>query len=556
MIFELATRSRRGPVLVLLTLLLAFSLISDLPARNVDSIDSSPQALREEIDRLEQASDYSGMILAAADLERVADTLEDRLFALRSTGRAYALLSDYDRALDALEAAVGLAEGGIGSVSFAELYRDTAGLLGEIGRFEQALSLLDRGLTILGEDNASDLRSSLLVMKGSMQGALGQLDEALSTLKTAMDLPLPTERQKTMRLNNLGMVYKWRGELEQALPAFETVLEQGRSLDTEQIIVYALLELGDVNRLMGNYDLARDYLEDALQRSRAAGRNRWLVFSHRYLAELEDALGNSEAADAQRQALAEAQARIQDEVRENRAEVLQVSLELLEREQRIERLQMESELQAVRLDRSQKVSWLIGVATALLVVALWLAIQQVRARSAANKRLDHLANTDGLTGLFNRRYLIARAGEFLAAKDVPGALGVVMIDLDHFKRINDRFGHEHGDAVLIDVAKRIQSVVRQPDIVARWGGEEFLALLPDCDLEASVEIAERLRTVISTPVIRFDHVEHTVTATLGVSVAQGGDAFEEALQRADEALYRAKREGRNRVCAAGQEGRG
>lgn len=532
---------------LLVHLLVGLTFCPGLSANEASLVSSSPQALREQITQFEQASDYSAMILASDDLERTADSLDDQVFALRSRGRAYALLSDYDRALDALEAAVDLAEGGLGVVSFAELYRDTAGLLGEIGRFDQALSLLDRGLKLLTEDSGTDLRTSLVVMKGSMQGALGQLDEALSTIESAMDLPLPTDRQRTMRLNNLGMILKWRGELDRALEIFEAVLEQGRAMDTEQIVVYALLELGDVNRILGNHAVARQHLEEALDRSRQAEKNRWLAFSHTYMAELESALGNSEAAQAQRDALTELQARIQDEVTENRATVLQVSLELLEREQRIERMQMESELQALRLDRSRKLSWLSVLTAMLLLMALWLAVQQVRIRSAANRELDQLASTDMLTGLFNRRHLIALAEDELESTSPNASTGLVLIDLDRFKQVNDLYGHGFGDAVLAEIARRIQSAMRDEDVVARWGGEEFLALLPGCDLKTATTVAERLRCAIKGAPIEHQGRIHEVTATVGVALARPGESLEQGLKRADIALYRGKENGRDRI---------
>jgi diguanylate cyclase (GGDEF)-like protein len=362
-----------------------------------------------------------------------------------------------------------------------------------------------------------------------------------------MDLPLPTDRQRTMRLNNLGMILKWRGEVDRALGIFESVLAQGRALGTEQIIVYALLEVGDVNRILGHYSIARDHLEEALARSRQADKARWLAFTYSYLAELEAALGNTEAEQEQRDALAEVQERLKNEATENRATVLQVSLELLDREQRIERMQMESELQALRLDRSRMVSWLAGLAAILLLVAFWLALRQVRVRSAANRELDQLASTDALTGLFNRRHLIALAEDRLKTESPDASIGLVLIDLDRFKQVNDLHGHGFGDAVLAEVARRIQSVMRGEDVVARWGGEEFLALLPGCDLKTATQVAERLRRAIIETPVEHQGREHAVTATFGVALALRGESLEQGLKRADIALYRGKENGRNRI---------
>ncbi|MEN1727529.1 MAG: GGDEF domain-containing protein [Pseudomonadota bacterium] len=540
-------RSRHFRVYASLMLTLALLAVSVAWADDDLPPDADFAALRAHIERHEAAAEFGEMILAAVDLERRAESRADRVFALRSKGRAYALLSDFERALDAMNRAVELVESDMDALSFAEIYRDTAGLLGEMGRYQQSLALIERGLALLEADSESELRANLLVMKASMLGALGQLDDALETMEAAMALPLATRRQQTMRLNNYGMIQKWRGEHGPALETFVEVLEQARDLEQEQIIVYALLEVGDVNRLLGNLGQARIFLSEALERSIAADQPRWLVFAHSYLVELESAAGELDAETRQREALAQTQLRQQSLAAENQATVLQVTMELLEREKRIDRLSLEAELQALRLDRSRKLSWLAGVASALLLVALWLAVQQVRVRSAANRKLDLLANTDTLTGLANRRFLIARAKAELELGGAPASIGLILIDLDRFKRVNDQFGHEQGDAVLMEVARRISEVMRDKDVVARWGGEEFLALLTACDPSTVRRVAERISKVIVGQPIVHEGQSHSITATIGVALARSGESFESVLQRADKALYRGKEKGRNRI---------
>lgn len=504
-----------------------------------------PATLRSEIEQHEKDADYRSMILAAIELRDIAPTAEDEIFALRSLGRGYALLGDHDRAVMTLSDAVERVEPGMPATLLAELYRDTAGMLGELGRYEQALKLVERGLETLPAEDAPELQAALLVMRGSILGALGRLDEALASIEQAMDRPLSTLRQRIMRRNNLGMIRKWRGELGLALEAFETVFEQAQSYGGEQLIVYALLELGDVERRLGNFDRARGHLEDALKRAEAAGEVRWQLFGHNYLAELEAAEGNAEASEAHRRDAGALQAAMQNQAIENRARLLEISLEVLEREKRIERLQIEQELQRVRLQRGRTLVIISVVAAALLLAALWLAVQQSRIRDAANRKLDRLASTDSLTELPNRRYLLDRLRDRSGRSQDGGAL--VLIDLDRFKRINDRFGHERGDAVLVEVARRIESMMRTDDIVARWGGEEFLAFLPGCDREAGLRAAERIRHAIHEPPVIQDGVTDSITATLGVTLFEPGQDFESAFRRADAALYAGKQDGRDRV---------
>ncbi len=176
-------------------------------------------------------------------------------------------------------------------------------------------------------------------------------------------------------------------------------------------------------------------------------------------------------------------------------------------------------------------------------------------------RLLRSGFTDVLTGWHNRRYLTVRIKEELAgARRDRARLTCLMIDIDHFKRVNDTWGHAAGDAVLREVALRIDSQVRASDVAARYGGEEFVVLLPSTDVTSGALLAERIRSAVSASPIELpcgDSV--TMTASIGISTTQpdpgvtdlktAGDAL---IARADVALYRAKSEGRDRVAIGEQ----
>lgn len=507
--------------------------------------------LRQTIEQSEQAGDYRAMILAAVELRYRGTTPEDRIFAQRSLGRGYALLGDFERAVDALSRAVELVQPGMPPQLLAAIYRDTAGMLGELGRYEQSLSLVERGLDALSDTNVPELEAELLIMKGSVLGALGRLDEAMASIEQAMGRPLATERQRIMRRNNLGMIHKWRGDLAAALPEFEAVHAQALAADSEQLIVYGLLELGDVERQLGDLSAARRHLEEALRRAEAANEDRWILFAHTYLAELAAAENDEGTAELHRETVQRIQSEIQDDTMADRARVLEISLEMMEREQQVERLQLERELQEVRLARGRTLMLLGAVAAGLLLIALWLAVQKSRVRAETNRELDRLANTDVLTGLHNRRFFIDYMRHRVLEDQAQGAL--VLIDLDRFKHVNDEHGHDHGDAVLKSVAERIQSMMRAEDVLARWGGEEFLAFLPGCDDDAAERAAERIRDAIHQPPIEYDGVSHTMTATLGIARLKPGQTLDETFRSADEALLAGKQDGRNRVRRSGRD---
>ncbi|GIE78692.1 hypothetical protein Aph02nite_46420 [Actinoplanes philippinensis] len=171
--------------------------------------------------------------------------------------------------------------------------------------------------------------------------------------------------------------------------------------------------------------------------------------------------------------------------------------------------------------------------------------EQLRAAVAEQHRL---AVTDSLTGLHNRRFV----NERLADRDTvrPDPAGVLVIDLDHFKRINDTYGHLTGDIVLRAAAARISAVSRAGDLVARWGGEEFVVLLPRTGDADAADIAERIRQEIARTPVDLTGATLTITASIGVATGPHADG-DLLVDRADQALYDAKRAGRNRVVVWG-----
>lgn len=163
-----------------------------------------------------------------------------------------------------------------------------------------------------------------------------------------------------------------------------------------------------------------------------------------------------------------------------------------------------------------------------------------------NASLAHLATTDDLTGVSNRRHLLQELRKQTATTSrQPGhLLCAIMFDLDHFKRINDDYGHEEGDRVLRDVTRSVGKELRTVDVLARTGGEEFVVLLPATGLDGALKLAERLRSVVKyTPFGASDRA----SASFGVAMYQAGETETSFLRRLDVALYQSKEQGRDRV---------
>jgi two-component system cell cycle response regulator len=204
-------------------------------------------------------------------------------------------------------------------------------------------------------------------------------------------------------------------------------------------------------------------------------------------------------------------------------------------------------------DREDGEPFTLGDAEALTAFAVQaaVAIENVQLHAEA----ERLSVTDPLTGTRNYRYFERRfEQEIERARRFGRVLAVLMLDIDHFKSVNDRFGHQRGDEVLVEFARRVTASVRDIDTFARYGGEEFVLILPETNLEGGLAAAEKLRLATHRTPFCGDRGDDGVRLTVSIGVAcfpEHATSPEELLRAADEALYEAKLQGRDRVVTAG-----
>ncbi|MCJ8269412.1 MAG: GGDEF domain-containing protein, partial [Psychrosphaera sp.] len=231
---------------------------------------------------------------------------------------------------------------------------------------------------------------------------------------------------------------------------------------------------------------------------------------------------------------------------------LRVSFDIERNETRTDLLEKENEIKVLQLKQAtseQQIQFFFLVALGLLSVGLiFVMYRQLHSR----RQLKSIAETDSLTELFNRRYAFA-SGEQMVKEGKEGdtPLSVIMFDLDHFKTINDTYGHPAGDLVLKTIGEISKGCLRGSDVLARIGGEEFIAILPGVKLEMAEFIAGRLKDRLETFQQQHEQNKFFVTASFGVAQNKGKDDFEQLIHRADKALYQAKGNGRNCVALAG-----
>ena len=212
-----------------------------------------------------------------------------------------------------------------------------------------------------------------------------------------------------------------------------------------------------------------------------------------------------------------------------------------------------SELARLRFDNSKHLASPSERSSRTLEALVKSRTEQLQSR---NRRLEYLATRDPLTGLFNRRYLQGRLeGEMSRLQRYSTAFSVAIFDLDDFKKVNDVYGHPAGDTVLSTVAKVLQNSVRGVDCLGRFGGEEFLVLLPNTNQEQALVMAQRLcDTLANSPVQLDDGTMLEITSSGGVAHGLPSDgSWQQVFQRADGALYQSKKAGKNRISVAQAE---
>lgn len=206
--------------------------------------------------------------------------------------------------------------------------------------------------------------------------------------------------------------------------------------------------------------------------------------------------------------------------------------------------------QKLKRNRTSTITSAAAVVGVLFVFLFVLSRKFVGELNRAQAKLIRIATTDGLTKLYNRKFAIDRLEEEISQHQrLKSNLSCLLIDIDYFKSINDKYGHQAGDAVLVALAATMRKFFRKYDIISRYGGEEFMIILPSTDLEVAVCVAERMRQKIAEQIVEFKGESIMATASIGVAQMLTPNS-DDLISDTDAALYKAKNTGRNRVVAS------
>jgi diguanylate cyclase (GGDEF)-like protein len=437
---------------------------------------------------LGQLEDAVDLLTRAAELRREADDTEGTADVLTVLGSVY--------------------------TSMPHFAPQAAGVLTQARRLWLAAGDPDRASIAQANLARTFVEASRRLQRDNPRGARASARRALALALEAVDEADAAGLSRTgvdARLT-AAVAHRFAGDPAAAagvLDAAEAMLgrfpSRGQLLSLRRIRADLLLEAGRHAEAVAEAT-AGMALCDAL--SRPAERMELL----RVLADAHEALGEPVPALAALRALHELSARMGDAQAERRATLLGARMEVEQAERQAEAERRRSE-----------------------------------ALEESNARLAHEATHDGLTGLANRRALDVELERWTMER---GAFAVALVDVDHFKRVNDTFSHQVGDAVLVRVADVLQRGLRRDDLAARYGGEEFAVLLDDLVGPVAADVCDRLRATVAG--LRWDDLMPgaRLTVSVGVAVRGADETVAQLLARADAALYRAKAEGRDRVCVA------
>jgi diguanylate cyclase (GGDEF)-like protein len=440
----------------------------------------------------------------------------------------------------------------------ADVRRLLAWTTAQSGQTERALALNRDALRLARQDDDQMLLSAIMNTEGFIQGKVGDKEAELRAMLAAIEHAEAARapRQQALMLANLADYYLRAGEYAVANAYAERALPLARELKDPDVELVALANRGLARVSMRQFDSGKQDLEAAFaideRRGNLSSMSLTLEETGRYLERAGDLRGALDAYLRHRPLADQVSQRDQQKAMLE----LQESFDHNQRQRDLALLEADGSLQREQLQAQtlQTRVWLLAaLAGGLALAVMALLARRVRQSNVAlaqvNEQLQVQSECDPLTGLANRRRFQS-AMQLLAA---DGRLhgSVFLIDIDHFKRINDRFGHAAGDQVLVEIARRLTKAVRAGDLVVRWGGEEFLVVARDMSADAVEQMAQRVLDSIAGEPVAYDGHAIGVSASVGfatypVEPSLIAPSWERAVDLVDTALYLAKAHGRNR----------
>lgn len=398
-------------------------------------------------------------------------------------------------------------------------------------------------------------------LQGETEKQLVALNDAL---RISRSVPGMADAELT-HLVNLAEYHGTQKDFRKSAEIAGQALEMAKQQKKAAAQGVAMLTLGHARVELGQVANGIETMKQAIVVLEAAGAQSYVIDALNGLAGVYAGLGrHREAFESLQKATALKETAITAE-RDKVVSASQVKFSAQRKDHEIERLSLENARKQAEVSArtwQQRLWAAAALAMGLGGILLIQVVSRMRNKNKVlevdNATLSEQSVHDPLTGLYNRRHchvLMSQQEALIAAKSrdrkYKSCVGLMLLDIDHFKRVNDTYGHSAGDAVLVEVARRLQDLVRQQDTVVRWGGEEFVLVLPGTASEGIAVLAQRVLNIIGSEPVVVDGVTIPVTASLGCAAFPlfPGQNWEDSLQTADYAMYMAKKTGRNlAVC--------
>ena len=530
-----------------------------------------PCALQWLVRRAELAGANRKIDEARAYLRQATDRLpaatpEQRLDILAAQAGVLEHAGEFDEAIEAGLTAADLA-----------MRRDEPAqqvdLLGIVARANLTRGDLKRGLELSTEAHALARRIGYTYQMARMRnnesyvyGGGNELDKFHAALADALKLSRGVpgmERFELTTLINLSAYHIYAKEFPQSIAVTLRAEKLAKQIGDELSVAFTASNRGSAMARMGQVNAGVALMERASGLAETAGDKRASIDLLNEKANVYEHVGRPADALATLRRVIELEKKLTESEREAAVVELQEKFSAERKTHEIARLSTENARRQAEVDArtwQQRLWAAVAVAFAFGAVLLWLGLRHVRRRNRMlevdNAVLSEQSAHDPLTGVYNRRHCERLMGQQEMTlhgrslnRDGKAGVGLVVIDVDFFKKVNDTHGHAAGDAVLIGVAARLQSLVRDRDAVVRWGGEEFLLVLPGASRDGLAVIAKRALDVIGSEPFDAGGTRVDVTASAGAVVwpFREGQRWEEAMHVADLALYQSKASGRNRA---------
>lgn len=561
-----------------------------------------PEKTEQALARMQELAEASGNLVWRAQVAH------DRGVLFRKLGR-------FDDALKQFEVAEKINREIPGQPKLAHELNSIGMLHGRTGRFSDAALVHKEALEIARNNNDLPEMARSLRLLGILYRNLDDEEQGSEYLREALTHIQERNRREAIILNaEVGISLMKLERFDEAEAYIEKAAAMAAVSGNSPNKVNAYSRMADLELARGNWNRARRWADKAyLEFDKVAIRDQVLLRLTRVrvwaakeptpealaearitlagtrqigdrileraaldvVAELELGLGDAASAYATRKAHQQLDKVLAMDMAGRRIAVLEASLEKERADMERNLLARDSQIKDLRIVRQRYLGLTLIAGILALVAVLTLLFWRVRSMRQTNaelkssrdqlselhyallgstEQLERMANSDALTGLANRHAVMRRLDLTWQRSNTADTACMLLIDLDHFKQVNDRHGHLGGDAVLKAAAERMQAMMPEVSILGRWGGEEFIYIIESTDLARGLDFADRLRRQISDTPVPWQEGEISVSVSIGVSMLDKSRvaSVDEWIASADRALYRAKREGRNRIELARQ----